>query len=490
MNNVRLLRAHQFLNASVSAPYRSLSTRGSFVSSSSSASQAKIRDFRWDCSDESTKNSMFRANGDATISAEEAAELLKKRQQTQSAQPRPIFPWRHEPLDNPLPRLDPASTLFRPFLGLRLQQLISYWFLRVPAWQVLLSYGSWRQELADYSGYAFQQAVWGILTNVYKLEASASSAASGKIQFNVKEESAKEPNGTNVENTPDDTSVSNSSSVTSSSPTGDAERHHPAFSSKQPSDEIPEVLSRTQKDDSSSEDAAKDEKNAPAKAEPLEAVEPQEKGETPNISQSSSSPTKTDETVHAKTVSEDAAETTTNTAKLDLSEMLIRPLKRLFESAHESGRDQLLIRLQMEPISAHLLSIACIPYVSREEASSDPEKIKKLRSLRFLSAREGYQTVMQTLEGDLQRHGKLETTVEIQVLVVCREIFQVQDRVTGQVLQGSPDASEQEVGHVVRLETTSVQELNIDNGSFFFYQTNWQITDIDDLVSPVAWYEK
>ena len=58
-----------------------------------------------------------------------------------------------------------------------------------------------------------------------------------------------------------------------------------------------------------------------------------------------------------------------------------------------------------------------MPYLTREEAERHPEKLRKLRSIRFQTAPEGLQTVRGYLDGDLNRRGRLETTVELQALV-------------------------------------------------------------------------
>lgn len=454
--------------------------------SSSEASESRSNDRV------ASTHSVLRSNGGAATSAEEAAELLKQQQAAQPVQPRPIFPWRHEPLDNPLPRLDPASSAFRPAMNYNVQRVAAYWFLEIPLWQALLTFEAWRRDLADQAGYAFQQAVFGILTNMYQLEPSSTTMGE-KLQFNIEERGGGESKDKAADN--DDTTID-------SSPPANGNQKHPAFGgateqqSEQSSDtatttnetekdEIttttsPSSSAKTDGDDDSSKKDKKDNnttEEAELKAED-QKMESKDESKTESQSESSESKASNDDT------SSSAAD------KLDLNEMIIRPLKNLYESAHQSGRDQLLIRLQMEPVSAHLLNIVCFPYVTREEFASNPDKVRDLRGIRSLPSRDAFNKVLQMLEADLQRHGKLETTVEVQVLVVCREIFQVVDRASGQVLQGSEDASEREVGHLVRFETTAVQEYQPDSRTFTNYKTNWQITDIDDLLSPTAWYEK
>jgi len=428
---------------------------------------------------------VVRTNGGTTAAdAAAAEELLKSR--ARASPPRPIFPWRSEPLERPLPRLDPSAgnDEYRPPYAYHIQRLTAYWFLRVPLWQCLLGFGAWRQDLADSMGYAFQQAVTGILTNIYQLPPPAPPAAA--------------PSTNSVEQVNNDNKKA-------------GDRRHPAFGAsekEQPEDEAAAGTKKVDDDDVSSTKTAattttttttekKDDASATTTPEskPNAAAPPPPLPEKPESQSSVKNNTKPD--THAsgeskdekKTASKDPdTATSTATTTLNVHDMLIRPLRHMYESAHESGRDQLLIRLQTEPVSAHLINLACLPYVTRDD---DPEKLQAMRQVRM--GRGGLQTVMRLLDADLRRHGKLETTVEAQVLVVCREIFQVRDRTTGQVLQGSlegDDGEEQVVGHVVRLECTSGQEL-IGSSDIRYYQSDWQITDIDDLLSgPVAWYEK
>lgn len=89
----------------------------------------------------------------------------------------------------------------------------------------------------------------------------------------------------------------------------------------------------------------------------------------------------------------------------------------------------------------------------------------------------------------MQARGKLETTVEIQVLVECQETFQVLDAETGLVLQGSADGAVQTVWHLACFETTVVSA----DSDHFPYLTksprgNFQLTNIDDLLGPKTWY--
>jgi hypothetical protein len=177
----------------------------------------------------------------------------------------------------------------------------------------------------------------------------------------------------------------------------------------------------------------------------------------------------------------------------DSESMLARPLKNLFKSAHESGKHQLKIRLEMQPKSTKFHSMFALPFVTRAAVEKDPsilEKTYRNMALMRSNPREGFQNVYKGVEEQQKRHGKLSTTVEVQVLVECDEIFQVVDLNTGVVLQGHEDGLVRSVVHLVRMEKTV--ETYDSNDAFPYFpdirQGNWQITDIDDLLGPKKWY--
>jgi hypothetical protein len=174
--------------------------------------------------------------------------------------------------------------------------------------------------------------------------------------------------------------------------------------------------------------------------------------------------------------------------------MLARPLKDLFKSAHESGKHQLKIRLEMQPKSTKFHSLFALPFVSRAAVEKDPSILEKVfRSMALMRSNPGesFKKLYKFVEEQEKLHGKLSTTVEVQVLVECDEIFQVVDLNTGVVLQGHEDGLVRSVVHLVRMEKTVE---TYDNDNTFPYspvirQGNWQITDIDDLLGHTKkWY--
>jgi hypothetical protein len=177
----------------------------------------------------------------------------------------------------------------------------------------------------------------------------------------------------------------------------------------------------------------------------------------------------------------------------DAAAMLDRPLRHIFQSAHESGRDQLIISLKSEPKRALLYTVFGVPFLTKARAEADTTLLNRIRELLSL-VREDPETAFSGLNDFIRQESawskdKMETTIELQVLVECEEQFQVRDRKTGVLLQGTEDGLARTVMHLVRLET------NVSwRGRFprmpTCTQENWRITDIDDLVGSQKWYHK
>jgi len=174
--------------------------------------------------------------------------------------------------------------------------------------------------------------------------------------------------------------------------------------------------------------------------------------------------------------------------------MLDRPLRNLYKSAHESGRDQIQIRLQMEPKRALVYEMFSMPFFNKAAVETDPsvfERMKKIMATMPNDFGTGFQLLYSYLLEQVEIKDQFETTVEIQVLVDCDEVFQVHCKETGALLQGTPDGKARSVLHLVRMETTATTVF----GETFPYLPsttigNWIITDIDDLLGPKKWYHK
>lgn len=161
-----------------------------------------------------------------------------------------------------------------------------------------------------------------------------------------------------------------------------------------------------------------------------------------------------------------------------------------YKSLHENGKNRFHISLDCEPVSATLHSIFCFPCFTRSEIQENPDVRNFLRQNLFprsTDPTEKLRTIHQYISEKADANeGKLKTTVEVQVLVECKEKFQVRDGANDVIVQGSEDGIPKKVLHLVRLEKVVTAVLG-----FPFLKNkqygDWQITDIDDLVSSKPW---
>jgi hypothetical protein len=344
---------------------------------------------------------------------------------------RPIFPWRHE--TTLIPRLIHGTSEYKnDVLGMSLrgQAFISSLFLKMPLYQIFIHNEQWRSDLANSCAWAFAQGVGGMLSNVYSIPQD--------------EIFRRNNNSTRTSNDDDDND-------------GKFDFTFPPLPTN---DDKKEKMTNEDGDDV------------------IIPPPPQEEG---NIN---------DNKEENDNNSNNRTSLPTNDNDLD---MICRPLRNLFQSAHQSGRDQLQIKLQTEPVRATLYNVFCFPYVSREAIEHDPELLNRTRAILQLSRTSpiaAFNLLQDHVDHELQLHDELRTTVEVQVIIECNELFQVIDRETGLVVQGSVDGKiQQGILHVVRFESTVITKAQ---ESFPYLVSskpgNWKITDIDDVISPTAWY--
>ena len=151
------------------------------------------------------------------------------------------------------------------------------------------------------------------------------------------------------------------------------------------------------------------------------------------------------------------------------------------------NNSKLEIRLKMIPYDTEFISLYCIPYVSRHNASADPA-LKKF-----------YQNMLEKPSGErapdlnkLRREhletGHMESTVIAQCIVWCNELFYVRDVTSGKIIQGIDGRNDvgeeetQQIPHLVRMERTVLTQKDQSSGKFHNVQGDWIITDIDDLL--------
>lgn len=184
----------------------------------------------------------------------------------------------------------------------------------------------------------------------------------------------------------------------------------------------------------------------------------------------------------------------------DLEDMVEANLKNLYMSANKHGKDHLQIKLKMRPTSASILSAYCIPFLTREKVKTDPSLQSTFSDI-YLKAEEhqGYFDACRFVFSELRSlghdqtecktdHAVLNSTVIVQVMVECEEIFQVSCARTGHILQGHKDGKIRKIPHVVRLEAVISSQRPYVNGKAVAEIGAWQITDWDDLLGGNIWY--
>jgi hypothetical protein len=189
-------------------------------------------------------------------------------------------------------------------------------------------------------------------------------------------------------------------------------------------------------------------------------------------------------------------EPTTTTEEVNLpdwSPILDRPVGDLFVQAHQSGRHQLKVRLEMMPKSAAVFSFFCLPNISRQAVQQNPELLHECW-YHLIRVSENPWSYLEWnnrfIRSELDRRGHLVTTLHAQVVVFCDEVFSVQDAHSGVTLQGHADGAVRQVPHVIRLERNA-ESTDVPNFPYIQWRMvgNWIITDIDDLVGGRQWYD-
>mmetsp|Transcript_9927 Transcript_9927/g.22195 ORF Transcript_9927/g.22195 Transcript_9927/m.22195 type:complete len:452 (-) Transcript_9927:136-1491(-) len=184
----------------------------------------------------------------------------------------------------------------------------------------------------------------------------------------------------------------------------------------------------------------------------------------------------------------------------DLEYMLQKQLRTLYKTAHEHTRHNLQIHLQTQPLSAEIVSMFLIPFITRERVEATPALRHSLRNVwvhleekeeklgRRLGLGEAIGEIASELETLAKKQadsqGCVESTIIAQVAIRCNEIFKVTDVELDQVVQGDPLARINDVTHLVRFEM--VISASISGGPSTI--GSWQITDIDDLLDGNVWY--
>ena len=163
----------------------------------------------------------------------------------------------------------------------------------------------------------------------------------------------------------------------------------------------------------------------------------------------------------------------------NLESMMEEKVISLYQSSFGSVNGEYEVRLQTLPYSAELISLFCLPYISRAKVKQDLA-LRKFYRIMLEKPSAARTPDLIKLEKDNLDAGKIEYTVIAQVLVWCQEIFYVKDVSNGKIIQGVVNDSPRNVPHLVRMEMTVNKEKH--NGQFSNQKDFWIITEIDDLL--------
>ena len=184
----------------------------------------------------------------------------------------------------------------------------------------------------------------------------------------------------------------------------------------------------------------------------------------------------------------------------DVDFMLQKQLRGLYQTARDHTRNKLQIKLRTEPLSAEIVSMFLVPFITRERVEKRPALRHAFRNVwvkleekeaeleRRLGIGESTSKIAEELEKLAMKQadgqGMLESTIIAQVAIHCREAFSVIDTGLGEVVQGDPDGKPIDVTHLVRFEM--VVQASVQGGPSTLGK--WQITDWDDLLDGNVWY--
>lgn len=170
------------------------------------------------------------------------------------------------------------------------------------------------------------------------------------------------------------------------------------------------------------------------------------------------------------------------TALVPLGSMMNEKLVSLYQSAAKEllAEEEVELCLQTVPYSAELVSLYCIPYISRSNVKNDQPLLEFYRDMLEKPSMDRAPDLNKLRREHLET-GIMESTIIAQVMVWCNEVFYVKDVASGTVLQGRGDAESRNVPHLIRMEMT-VKTKKSGSGSFRNVPDNWVITDIDDLL--------
>ena len=87
------------------------------------------------------------------------------------------------------------------------------------------------------------------------------------------------------------------------------------------------------------------------------------------------------ETIDAAAETEEAENEKDDDASPEVDYMLEPKLRKLYEAAHEFGKDQMKIVLQTEPVHCELVSLLFVPYITRQAVRDAPSLKHSFRNM-------------------------------------------------------------------------------------------------------------
>jgi hypothetical protein len=144
-------------------------------------------------------------------------------------------------------------------------------------------------------------------------------------------------------------------------------------------------------------------------------------------------------------------------------------------------RESMKLKFSIQPIEAELLHLFALPVpgVTRQIVNDDPYLRGALYRLHTTYNENGFDEHYFDLLGDFIKNGPEKRTIIAEAAIKCYEFFQIKDALSGCVVQGMDDNSEQEeVVHIVRFEIVT-DECQDGAGRVI---GNWKIIDVDDLL--------
>lgn len=162
--------------------------------------------------------------------------------------------------------------------------------------------------------------------------------------------------------------------------------------------------------------------------------------------------------------------------------------KKFHDATHSGTTTPQEITLKFKAVDSELWRISCFPFLSRKAVEEQPSLRKEYFELLEISRKEGANAFFRSFwafaDKMLERRGTLETTIAADVIIDCSEVFAVRDLTNRKIVQG--DGEQRIVRHTIRMEL-DVGMMVDENENSSYYQGDWRITDIDDLVDNKEW---